>query len=74
MGALFDLFILIAIFGSGFLVGHTYAQLRERRHYESDSVLMIKPPRVFVDEDGRSDFRPELREAADRRRQREVSR
>lgn len=39
---------------------------RQRQH--GDEVLLIKPPRRFVDADGRSDFRPELRERAASRR------
>lgn len=38
------------------------AGIRLRRDQSDDAVLVIKPPRPYVDADGRSDFRPELRE------------
>jgi hypothetical protein len=40
------------------------------RHLPPDPALTIKPPRRYVDADGRSDFRPELREATAARRSR----
>jgi hypothetical protein len=66
---LLDTFYLALLFGIGFASGGVYAQFRSRQQTARDSVLMIKPPRQFFDEDGRSDFRPELRELAERRRQ-----
>jgi len=39
----------------------------ELRRQRFDPALIIKPPRLFVDADGRSDFRPELRERAKER-------
>lgn len=40
---------------------------REVHRQRVDPALIIKPPRLFVDADGRSDFRPELRERAKER-------
>ena len=61
------------LFGVGFAAGGVYVQARKRHQAEADSVLMIKPPRRYLDDDGRSDFRPELRERAERRRAQEAA-
>jgi hypothetical protein len=64
----------LILFGVGFAFGGVYVQVRKRHQAELDSVLMIKPPRQYQDDDGRSDFRPELRERAERRRAQEATR
>jgi len=44
---------------------------RKVHRQRTDATLVIHPPRRFVDADGRSDFRPELREATEARRAKE---
>jgi hypothetical protein len=47
---------------------HMRTWWRARRQTTEDPALIIKPPRRYVDADGRSDFRPELRDATMARR------
>ena len=65
-----DVLLIACAFAAGFAVVRVLAWRKVHRQ-RSDDALVIHPPRRFVDADGRSDFRPELREATERRRARE---
>ena len=65
MPTLFDLAYLLLTLLLGYVLGFCVGRLGVHRQQQEDAVLMIKPPRRFVDPDGRSDFRPELRAAAE---------
>jgi len=60
-----DLAYMFVTLVFGYVVGFVAGRVAVHRQREEDAVLMIKPPRRFVDPDGRSDFRPELRAAAE---------
>jgi hypothetical protein len=65
-GLIFVAFVLGCGVGLG-LLGVWLAVREQRRN--RDEVLLIKKPRPYVDPDGRSDFRPELREVAAAKRE-----
>jgi len=53
-----------------FVIGRVMSW-REVHRQRTDTALVIKPPRIFVDADGRSDYRPELPALAAQRRTKE---
>lgn len=56
--------VVVALLVVALVVGaHAWSWRRVHRQ-RGDPALVIKPPRIYVDADGRSDFRPELRERA----------
>lgn len=56
--ALLFVIALALVCGALAFIGAVLAKRQQR----DDVTLLIKPPRPYVDKDGRSDYRPELRE------------